>query len=65
MAEQEKRQPSQKDAEFDGTYLPENLSDTELIKAYVALMRLSVITRSHALDRVTAEMKRRGIELPH
>ena len=51
--------------EVDPKYVPENLSDQDLMKAYVALQRSSVVTRSAWLDRIEAELKRRGIALPH
>lgn len=51
--------------EIDTKYLPESMSDHELMKAYVALRRFSVVSRSSWLDRIEAELKRRGIDLPN
>lgn len=65
MAELWKSKILQNDAEFDRTFKPENLSNEELTKAYVALVQFSVIDRTKWLGRIEAEMRERGIALPH
>lgn len=51
--------------DVDDTYHPENLADSDLIKAYVALSQFSRIKPSPWLGRIREELLRRGLDLPN
>ncbi|AEQ52862.1 hypothetical protein [Pelagibacterium halotolerans] len=50
---------------IDDRYSPENMSDDDLIKAYVALSRSSITANSKWVETLRKEIAKRALQIPN